>query len=84
MADRPITCTEHTEIRMRQRGITPEQVADAIAAPTRLRREGAVFVADNAPPDGPWLRVVYVEQIDATGAIGAKVVTVHHIGRRRR
>jgi hypothetical protein len=71
--ERSIAYTEHAEIRMQQRGITPQQVAEAIEAPTRLRREGIAFVVDKAQSNGPWLRVVYVERIDATGAVGAKV-----------
>jgi hypothetical protein len=83
MAYASVVYSEHAERRMRERGITPDQVADAIANPDRLTPEGGTLVAERDYPNAPSLRVVFVERV-ITGGVGVRVITLHHLGRRRR
>ena len=75
-----IAYTYHARLRLVEREIPENVVAEVLAAPDQTYRDGDELVAERVLAGGkPW-RVVYVEEPATDGTI-ARVVTVHRIRR---
>lgn len=68
----------HARVRMEERSIPEQVIADVLAAPDRSYRDGGELVAERVLTGGKAWKVVYVEERRGNDRI-ARVVTVHRI-----
>ncbi len=74
-----IVYTYHAWLRMEERSISEELVADILAAPDQTYADKGELVAERVLADKAW-RVVYVEERAGEG-VSVRIVSVYRIAR---
>lgn len=74
MADIDLAFSNHANVRMRQRNITLEDIANTLVSPTAVREGGTAIQYDGVAEDGRPIAVVI-----AKGTNPPKVITVEEL-----